>query len=183
MYADKVDVEGTEQAYKAYHPFALFDDVVDDKIVSCCRNCGQGVVKPLEERWSHRAPHEVASAQAIQWQDAAFTQMVNRQVPEGRVDLSLNRPRKGGLARTRWTVEQDYSAGLHVWHALMNEGNRSALTERLGLGCLTQRGKPTSREDEPRKCNPLLKEQPRYEIKRPCKGFRRHRLQPVAATL
>lgn len=52
-----------------------------------------------------------------------------------------------------------------------------------GDSFLAKGSNPTPRDDEPRKCNPLLKEKARHEIDCPAERLRWYGLEPVAPTL
>ena len=67
--------------------------------------------------------------------------------------------------------------------AIADVDDRERSSERSGLSPLAQSCTPTPRQDEARKCDPLLKEEPGHEIERSTERLRWHWFQTVTTPL
>ena len=53
MDADEADLMLDQRLHRFTEPAALEEDVIDDKAITCRRECGQGPMEPRKERLAH----------------------------------------------------------------------------------------------------------------------------------
>jgi hypothetical protein len=105
--ADEKDVKGLKQAYEPAHPIRRLYDVLDDKIVSCLRECRKALVKSFEELRAQRAPGKFSAPDARFRQNARSIQVIDRKMPERLFEAVLKPCRDRRFTRARRAVEED----------------------------------------------------------------------------
>ena len=70
------DVVGLQQEQEAVHPYPLFNDVLDDQVVSCECQCGDAPMEAFKEALPHGRPRELAALDSVVWKHTTCFEVV-----------------------------------------------------------------------------------------------------------
>jgi hypothetical protein len=103
---DEEYVAASENTDQAAHPPLSLDDILDNKVISGHRIGDEGSFEAIEEGFPRLAPIKFAASKPVHREDAGISKMIDRNMPEGSFDPSLNGARYGRLAAARRSVQQ-----------------------------------------------------------------------------
>lgn len=101
------DIVRLEEEQQPIHPSTLFDDVLDEQVVSRFGECRDAAMEALEERLPRARPFELPEVDRLARQYTARIQMVDRVVPEGPPGSCSHGSCKRRFAATGGAVRKD----------------------------------------------------------------------------